>query len=94
MKGAHVVVDGESRVLGTSHLPILVALPQSVCAWGVTEFRSLSQQFCCVFVIHKDSIVESLFVKESQLVEGMREFGGRVFCRSLQPFDSFPRSLG
>ena len=90
----YVVVDGEGRILRAAHLSVLVALAKAIRAWSIAKLGSLCEEFGRVLIVDKDDIVDSPFMEEGKLVEGMWELRSGMFGGALEPLDAFLWSLG
>lgn len=89
----HVVVYGQRWVLWTPHLPVLVTLTKAVSTWRITQLRSLSKELSGIFIVNKYDVMDSPFVQECELVQGMRELGSSMLGGAFEPLDAFLRSL-
>ena len=88
--GCNVVhVNTQAAVLRTAHTAILIVYTKLIGAGSIAHLHSLSKQFTAVLIVHKKYIVNTFFVKERQLVQGVRELGCSIFSTSLQPLDTF-----
>ena len=89
----HVVVYGQRWILRTPHLPVLVTLTKAVSTWCITQLRSLSKELSGIFIVNKYDVMDSSFVQECKLVQGMRELGSSMLGGAFEPLDTFLRSL-
>jgi hypothetical protein len=60
----HIVVDGESRILGATHLAVLVALAKAIRAWSIAELGSLGEELSRVLIVDKNDVVDASLVEE------------------------------
>lgn len=89
MGRTHVVVNAERWIHGAAHLAVLVALPKSVCTWGVAKLRSLGQELSGVVRVDEQHVVHALLVQEGQLVKSVRKLCGSVLGGPFEPLDAF-----
>jgi hypothetical protein len=60
---------------------------------AVTQLGSLSKELSGIFIVNKYDIMDSPFIQECELVQGMREIGSSMLGRVFEPLDAFLQSL-
>ena len=89
----HVIVYGQCWILRAPHLPVLITFTKAVSTWRITELRSLSKELSGIFIVNKYDIMNSPFVQECKLVQGMRKLGSSMLGGAFEPLDTFLRPL-
>jgi len=60
---------------------------------GIAKLCGLCKELGGIFIVNEHDVINTPFMQEGKLVEGMRELCRSVLCGTLEPLDTFLRSL-
>jgi hypothetical protein len=60
---------------------------------AVTQLHSLSKELSGIFIVNKYNIIDSPFMQEFELMQGIRELGSSMLGGAFEPLDAFLRLL-